>query len=77
MALRLSTVFEKFEDEFSVLKKGELHLESDDISQFLFENGVAKAKVLASYKKCQYDVEVIQIEKCLHFLNVALPSKFN
>jgi len=34
-----------FKDESSVLQQGVLHLESQDISQFVFENGVAKAKV--------------------------------
>jgi len=34
---------EMFKDELSVVKKGELHLESQNISQFIFVNGVAKA----------------------------------
>lgn len=40
-----------FRDELSVVKKGELHLESGDVRTFAWDDGVVKPKVLPSMKK--------------------------
>jgi len=58
MALALATVMEYFSDELSVVKKGEQHLNSNDIMHFTQSGTTFNAKVLASMRIVQYEVEV-------------------
>ena len=57
----MSTIFELFQDELTVMKRGEQHLESNDLMEFRWDEGFVHAKVAASMKKCIYDVEVIKL----------------
>jgi hypothetical protein len=58
MALKLTAVCELFADELTVFRKGELHLESGDLTSFCVKGDVYEGKVLASMKKKSCDVKV-------------------
>jgi len=58
MAVSYSGIFLLFHDEFSVLNRGEQHLNSNDVIQFAKNDTHYTVKVRASMKKTDYTVEV-------------------
>ena len=58
MAIAYTSIFSLFIDEFTVLKRGEQHLNSGDIVQFIKCDSHYTLKVRASMKKQEYTVEV-------------------
>ena len=57
MALSFTAVFDHFKDEITVLKRGEQHLNSNDVTFFMQSDNVFTMKVKASMKKLEYTVK--------------------
>jgi hypothetical protein len=58
MALSFTAVFDHFKDEITVLKRGEQHLNSNDVTFFMQSDNLFTLKVKASMKKLEYTVKV-------------------
>ena len=66
MALSFTAVFDQFKDEITVLKRGEQHLNSNDVTYFLQADNIFTLKVKASMKKLEYTVKVSTRKHMVH-----------
>jgi len=57
MVLTFSAIFELFKDELSVLKSGELHLNTNNVVLLEKLGGHSNFKIRASMKKFEHDVD--------------------